>query len=157
RQPLQPANRLSKHVDFIDRGIVSVLARPSEDPLNAEVGLIGPEGMTGLAVLPGSARSPNETGVQMEGSAQRIHVEDLKDAMPKSGTMTECLLRYAHCFGVQVAHSARANALGYIEARVARWLLMARDRLEDNDLPLTHDFLATVLGVRRAGVTGVLN
>src|SRR5262249_46777604 len=132
RQTLEPANRLIEHVYFIERGIVSVVALAPHDPLKVEVGLIGAEGMTGSAVLLGSTRSPNETIVQVEGSAQRIDAEDLRAAMAKSGTLTACLLRYAHCFGVQVAHGARANAMGYIEARLARWLLMARDRLKDN-------------------------
>ena len=110
-----------------------------------------------LALVLGSTRSPNGTVVQVEVMARRIGVEDLQRAMAKSDELTACLLRYVHCFGVQVAHSARANALGYIEARVARWLLLARDRLEDNDLPLTHDYLAKVLGVRRAGVADTLN
>jgi len=156
RQTLEAANRTIRYVYFIERGIVSVVAVGPGDPLKAEVGLIGREGMTGSGVLLGSTRSPNETIVQVEGSAQRIAVEDLQDAMTKSSSLTACLLRYTHCFGVQVAHTARANALGYIDARIARWLLMARDRLEDENLPLTHDFVATALGVRRAGVSGAL-
>lgn len=156
-QSLERANRSITHVYFIERGIVSVVAVGPGDPLTSEVGLIGYEGMTGLAVLLGSMRSPNETIVQVEGGAQRIGVEDLHYAMMKSGALTSCLLRYAHCFGVQVGHAARANALGYLDARLARWLLMAADRLGNEDLPLTHDFLATILGVRRAGVTSALN
>ena len=156
-QILETANRPIKHVYFIERGIVSVVAVGPGDPLRAEVALIGGEGMTGSAVLLGSTRSPNETIVLVEGSARRIGVEHLQGQMAKSGALGACLLRYAHCFGVQVAHTARANAMGYVDARLARWLLMARDRLGDQDLPLTHDFLAVILGVRRAGVTSVLN
>jgi len=156
RENLETAHRAIRYVYFVERGIVSVAAVGPGDPMGAEIGLIGREGMTGSSVLLGSSRSPHQTFVQVEGSAQRIGVEDLQRAMAESRALTACFLRYAHCFAVQVAHTARANATGHIDERLARWLLMARDRVGDN-LPLTHDFLAVVLGVRRAGVTGALN
>jgi CRP-like cAMP-binding protein len=77
--------------------------------------------------------------------------------MARSVNLTTCLLRYVHCSFVQAAHTARANAEGIIEARLARWLLMVRNRLGRDDLHATHEFLAITLGVRRAGVSEVLN
>ena len=77
--------------------------------------------------------------------------------MTRSVKLTDCLLRYVHCFMVQTAHTARANSEGVIEARLARWLLMARDRLGRDDLRLSHEFLSIMLGVRRAGVSEALD
>jgi CRP-like cAMP-binding protein len=76
--------------------------------------------------------------------------------MEKSPSLVFCLMRYAQVLAVQIEHTALANAHGKIEERLARWLLMAHDRLEDDDLHLTHEFLSIMLGVRRAGVTTAL-
>jgi CRP-like cAMP-binding protein len=74
----------------------------------------------------------------------------------ESPTLLKCFLRYAHVFLVQSGYTALANARGNIEERLARWLLMTRDRVDDDEMVLTHEFIALMLGVRRAGVTSVL-
>jgi CRP-like cAMP-binding protein len=157
RQRLEAANRPIKYVYFVEAGIASVVAVGPGGSRPAEVGLMGPEGMTGTAIILGGSRSPNETFVQAEGSGTRIAVDALRSAMARSAKLTGRLLCYVHCFLVQAAHTARASAEGTIESRLARWLLMARDRLDRDDLHITHEFLALMLGVRRAGVTGALD
>ena len=155
RQPLQMANRKIRTVYFLESGIASVVA-VSGERRQAEVALIGREGMTGIALLHGVDRSPCDVFIQVEGEGHSIPADALREAMRQSTTLTECLLRFAHVFGVQSAYTALANSQGKIEERLARWLLMAQDRVESDELLMTHEFLALMLGVRRAGVTGTL-
>src|SRR4051812_48623601 len=144
QQPIQ-------HVTFPEHGIVSVLADTSQGRI--EVGLIGPEGMAGLPVVLGIDHSPYGYMVQAEGEALRIPAQDLRTALRHSPSLHAGFLRYAHALMVQTAQTAYANAGFTMEARLARWVLMTDDRLEGGDLPLTHDFLAMMLGVQRPGVT----
>lgn len=109
--------------------------------------------MTGLAIVQGTDRSPCEIFIQVEGEGRQISASDLRRAMADSPTMRNCFLRYAHVFAVQTSYCALANAKGQLEVRLARWLLMAQDRLEQTELLLTHEFLSLMLGVRRAGVS----
>jgi len=140
-----------QHVTFPEHGIVSVLADTSQGRI--EVGLIGPEGMAGLPVVLGIERSPHAYMVQAAGEALRIPAPDLRAALRHSPSLHAGLLRYAHALMVQTAETAYANAGFTMEARLARWILMTDDRLAREDLPLTHDFLSIMLGVRRPGVT----
>jgi len=144
QQPIQ-------HVYFPEHGIVSVLADTSQGRI--EVGLIGPEGMAGVPVVLGIDHSPHGYMVQAEGEALRIPAQDLRTALRHSPSLNSAFLRYAHALMVQTAETAYANAGFTIEARLARWILMTDDRLAREDLPLTHDFLSIMLGVRRPGVT----
>jgi CRP-like cAMP-binding protein len=156
RQELERPNRPIDDVYFPDTGIQSVVAVQSKDT-RVEVGLIGCEGMTGTAVVLGNDRSPHETYTQVEGEGHRITAAKLREAMAASDTLRNVLLRYVQVFMVQTAHTAIANARARLDARLARWLLMAHDRVRDNTLPLTHEFLSLMLGVRRAGVTETLH
>ena len=113
--------------------------------------------MTGLAVVLATDRSPHETFMQMGGRGRRVAAADLRRAMEQSASLHRCLLHYAHAFFVQTAHTAMANGRSKIEERLARWLLMAHDRIDGDQLTLTHEFLARMLGVRRPGVTVALN
>jgi DNA-binding transcriptional regulator YhcF (GntR family) len=113
--------------------------------------------MTGLAAVLGAKRSPHEIYMEIEGDGRCITAEALCGFMEKSRSLTGSLLRYAHAFSVQVAFTSLANAQGKIEERLARWLLMAHDRLERDEIHLTHEFLSAMLGVRRAGVTAALH
>src|SRR5262249_31946084 len=148
RQCLETANRKIKTVYFLERGLALVVAVGSGEQRLAEVGVIGPEGMSGIALLLGADRSPNETFVQLEGTAQSITASDLRRVMAESSTLTSCLLRYAHVFAVQTGHNALANAKSTIEEGLARWLLMAHDRIDGDDVRITHDVLAQMLGSR---------
>ena len=151
RQWLIEAGEPIQHVTFPEHGIVSVLADTSQGRI--EVGLIGPEGMAGLPVVLGIERSPHAYMVQAAGEALRIPAQDLRAALRHSPSLHAGLLRYAHALMVQTAETAYANAGFTMEARLARWILMTDDRLAREDLPLTHDFLSIMLGVRRPGVT----
>ena len=149
---LEKPNTSIKNVYFMESGIASVVA-VSERDNRIEIGLIGREGMTGSAVVLDGGSSPHETYIQVAGDGQRISAKELRRAMKRSETLTSLLLKSAQAFLVQTAHTAIANARGKVEQRLARWLLMAHDRLDGDELPLTHEFLALMLGVRRAGVT----
>lgn len=155
RKRLEVRDRRIDHVYFIERGFASVVADVSDRP--TEVGVIGHEGMSGLAVVMGTDRSPHETFIQAAGEGWYMRASNLRQCMQDSRTMQAVFLRYAHVFNVQMAQTAFANARGKIEERLARWLLMAHDRLQQNELALTHEFLGIMLGVRRAGVTVALH
>lgn len=156
RQRLQSANRQIRHIYFPESGIASVVAVSGGERRQAEIAIVGREGMTGLPIVHGADRSPCETFIQVEGDGQCISAQNLRQLMDQSTTMLRCFLRYAHVFTVQTGYTALANARGNIEERLARWLLMTRDRVDGDELLLTHEFIALMLGVRRAGVTGAL-
>jgi CRP-like cAMP-binding protein len=156
KQMLEPADKPIKHNYFIASGLASVIAI-GKNGYRLEVGIIGREGMTGLPVVLGNDRSPNETFIQVEGTGARISADDLRRAMRKSESLTRVLLNFVNAFLIQTSHTALSNGTASIEQRLARWLLMAQDRLDGKEVPLTHDFLSLMLGVRRAGVTGALN
>jgi CRP-like cAMP-binding protein len=156
RERLQSANRQVKNVYFLESGIASVVAIARRERQQAEVAIIGREGMTGLAVVHDADQSPCDIFIQVEGNGQRISADNLRAGMDESVTMLRCFLRFAHVFAVQSGYTALANAQGKIEERLARWLLMAHDRMERDTLELTHEFLALMLGTRRAGVTMAL-
>ena len=113
--------------------------------------------MTGLPVVLGNDRSPNETFIQVEGTGSRIAADGLRQAMRKSASLSRVLLNFVNAFLIQTSHTALSNGTATIEERLARWLLMAQDRLGGDEVPLTHEFLSLMLGVRRVGVTGALN
>jgi CRP-like cAMP-binding protein len=149
-EPHQPI----KFVYFFKGGLSSEIAVNSTEHI--EVGCIGREGMSGLAVLLGASQTPHRSFMQAGGPATRIRAEDLLRVFNESQPLRTLLLRYVHVFTIQVAATALANGRYNVEQRLARWLLMSHDRLDDA-LPLTHDFLALMLGVRRPSVTGALH
>jgi CRP-like cAMP-binding protein len=156
RKDLEKPKRPIDDVYFPDIGIASVVAVQSNDT-RVEVGLIGCEGMSGTSIVLGTDRSPHSTYMQVAGQGQRIAVPKLREAMKASDSLRAVFLRYVQVFMVQTAHTAIANARDRLDARLARWILMAHDRVRDNTLPLTHEFLSLMLGVRRAGVTEALH
>jgi CRP-like cAMP-binding protein len=145
-----------REICFPESAIVSVVARTTAGR-SIEAGLIGFEGMTGIAILMGDDRSPNETYVQMAGEGNVMAADDLRSAIRSSPHLHTILLRYAHTFMVQTSQTALANGRAKIDERLARWLLMASDRVEGPELSLTHEFLSLMLGVRRPGVTDALH
>jgi CRP-like cAMP-binding protein len=154
RKPLEPRNRRVEQVYFMESGIASVVANGGRD---IEVGLIGREGMTGLSVVMcNDERAPHDTYMQVAGKGLRMRSGDLRGAIAASVALHHVFLRYAFTFMTQATQTAAANGRGKIEERLSRWLLMAHDRTDGNEFPLTHELLATMLGVRRAGVTVAL-
>jgi CRP-like cAMP-binding protein len=152
RHDMERPNRPIEAVYFMESGIASVVAMEANQT-QVEVGLIGREGMTGIAAVLGGNQSPHATYIQSAGEGQRMTAKNLRSALDASETLRNLLLKFAHVFMVQTAHTAIANARAKIDRRLARWILMAHDRIGDDTLLLTHEFLALMLGVRRAGVT----
>jgi CRP-like cAMP-binding protein len=156
RYILERPNRRIDAVYFPETGFASVVAVQADDT-KVEVGLIGREGMSGLTIVLGNHRSPHSTYMQSPGRGQRITAVKFRKAMQASASLQGLLLKYVQAFMVQTAHTAIVNARTKLDQRLARWLLMAHDRLDDDRLPLTHEFLSLMLGVRRAGVTEALH
>jgi CRP-like cAMP-binding protein len=155
RHVLEEPNKPIKQVYFLQNGLASVVANNKNRRL--EVGLVGRDGVTGVAVILGNGRSPNETFIQVEGDGMTISAEALRNAMQESRSLERALLGYAYSFLNQTSGTALSNGTATVEERLARWLLMASDRLGGENVPLTHEFLSLMLGVRRAGVTVALH
>jgi CRP-like cAMP-binding protein len=152
RKQLECRNKRIESVYFLEHGIASVVAS-GPGGRSIEVGIIGREGMTGLAVVLGDECSPHETFMQVAGDGQRIRADELRNAMDRSAALRRTLLHYVHAFYIQTTRTILANGRSNIKERLARWLLMAHDCLEGDELPITHEFLSMMLGVGRAGVT----
>jgi CRP-like cAMP-binding protein len=144
-----------EHVCFLESGLASMVAE-SADGKSAEVRHIGREGIAGYPVVLGVDRTPNRIFMQVSGHGLQVATEDFVPILDHP-EVRQLLLRYVHTCEIQLAHSALAAAKFNIHQRAARWLLMCHDRIDGNDLPLTHEFLALMLGVRRAGVTDELH
>ncbi len=139
-------------VHFVEVGTVSMITT-MEDGARIEVGLVGPEGFTGLALFLGAPNAPLEGQVQVDGSALRLPAAALRRALADLPGLLPLMLRYVDSFHAQVAQTAACNGRHAIEQRLARWLLMTHDRAGGNGFPMTQEFLSTMLGVRRPGVT----
>jgi CRP-like cAMP-binding protein len=146
--PEQPVT----HVYFPNRGTVSVVSI-FEDGGTVEVGMVGNEGMFGVSVFLGSVSTPLEAVVQMPGDSLRMRSDVLKREFKKCGQLHDVLLRYTQAFITQVAQTAACNRAHVTDGRLAKWLLMCADRAHSKELELTQEFIATMLGTRRAGVT----
>lgn len=156
RRVIETPNKTVDYVYFPETVIASVVALCGRDE-RIEVGLIGCEGVSGLTVLMGDRRSPNSTYVQVEGEALRVEAERLREILLQSDSLRELLLRFGHVFTTQIAQTAVANGRAKLEQRLARWILMAHDRTVADDVAITHEFLAVMLGVRRASITVALD
>src|SRR5262245_46080001 len=153
RQCVEPANRSIETIYFPYSGIISIVAMTPNRQSQSEVGLVGCEGMTGLPIVLG-AEPPRWNGfVQVPGEGVCLSADILRDLLRTNFSLRSQMLRYAHVFLLQAIHAALANAEARLDQRLARWLLMAQDRSSGDSLRLTHDFLARMLGTRRAGVT----
>jgi CRP-like cAMP-binding protein len=151
RQHVYRGGEPISHVLFPDSGIVSVVADIEEGRF--EVGMAGWEGLAGVPVLLGVSHTPHTAIVQVPGVGWRLAAEQLRTAMAKSAALSSTLHRYVHTFIVQISQTAFANAGYSLEARLGRWILMTHDRTAGDELLMTHDFMATMLGTGRSGVT----
>jgi CRP-like cAMP-binding protein len=156
RKLLEARGRRVEQVYFLDSGLASIVASGGTNH-SIEIGIVGREGMTGLSVLLAADRSPHETFMQSAGTGWRIAAADLRAAMDQSAGLRDRLLQYAHTFTVQMGFTALSNGRYKLEERLARWLLMAQDRSDGDEISLTHEFLAGMLGTRRPGITTALN
>jgi len=152
RQVLSEPRKPIEHAYFPQQGFVS-LVQPMADKSMVEVGIIGREGFVGSPVLLGAGTSPVMAMVQAPGEALRIPASVLLKEAADSGELSDLLLRYVQALHVQVTQTAACNGRHALAERLARWLLTAHDRVAGDDLPLSHEFLAMMLGMRRAGVT----
>jgi CRP-like cAMP-binding protein len=155
RQVLHRARTAIEHVYFPARGVCSALTVMS-DGAAIEVASVGSEGMVGLSAVFGAGTSPNEVIVQVAGEALRVTAEELRDMAAGDGPLRRRLVLYHDAYQAQVSYSVACNGLHQVAQRCCRWLLMTHDRAGSDALPLTHEFLAIMLGVRRASVTEVL-
>jgi CRP-like cAMP-binding protein len=143
-------------VCFPETGLISILASGSHGH-RLEIGLVGFEGMTGISAILGDDSSSEEVLGQVGGDGHWICPVHLREAMAARPSLAQRLLAYVRAFGIQVTGTAISGGFMKVDERLARWLLMAHDRLQNNDLPLTHDLLSLMLGIRRAGVTEALH
>ena len=124
-----------------------------ENGITVEVGFVGREGVVGIQAILGGGILPFRSFVQIAGDATRIPADRLKAEFDRGGALQKLILRYFQAFLTQVSQTAACNRLHTLEARFARWLLLAGDAIGSDDLLLTQEFAAQMLGVRRAGVT----
>jgi CRP-like cAMP-binding protein len=147
-RPDQPVT----HVYFPNTGTVSLVSI-FEDGGSVEVGMVGNEGMFGVCAFLGTVTTPLLAQVQMAGEGLRVRAGVLRSEFKRGGQLQDLLLRYTQAFITQVAQTAACNRAHPIDGRLARWLLMCADRSHSKELGLTHEFISTMLGARRAGVT----
>ena len=139
-------------VHFVETGTVSIIAM-LDDGTRVEVGLVGPEGLVGISLLLGAPIAPLEGMVQVSGTALRLPAAAFRATLAEMPALLGVLLRYVDAFHVQVSQTAACNGRHQIEQRLARWLLMTHDRVESDSFQMTQEFMSTMLGVQRPGVT----
>jgi CRP-like cAMP-binding protein len=137
---------------FLLDGVVSAIAS-TENGRSVEVGIVGKEGAADVSAVLGDDLSSHHCIVQLAGSALKLSVVVLREELRRDGGLRSVLLRYSRFALAQATQSAACNRHHSVEQRCARWLLGMRDRGEPDTFPMTHEFLAYLLGVRRAGVT----
>ena len=144
-----------EHIYFLEGGLASMVVF---DGIRGamEVGMRGREGLVGIPAMLGADHMPHQVVMQIGGPMLRIGVTVLREAMDRSASLRSILLRYAYVLLLEAAHGSYVNARFRLDERLARWLLMAADRLGPQ-LPLTHKFLGSILGARRSGVTEALH
>lgn len=163
---LTPVKLAIHQVLFEARGVIDFAYLPSGAVTSAlaimldgsaiEVATVGNEGLIGYACAVGAARSPHKVVVQIGDGGFRIATRDFKEVVAWSGPLRDLLTDYHAAFMSQVSQSVACNGLHRLEQRCCRWLLMTRDRVSTDDFRLTHEYLAIMLGARRASVTETL-
>jgi CRP-like cAMP-binding protein len=152
RLVLHEAGEKLEFVYFPNRGLISLVV-VMKDGKTAEAGIVGNEGFTGILAAVGLNRSPLQAVVQITGNGFRVKVRALQNTLESAPRLQWMLSRYAAIRSMQVAQTAACNRLHDIGQRLARWLLMTQDRVDSESLPITHDFLATMLGTDRPSVS----
>jgi CRP-like cAMP-binding protein len=156
KQVLYEVGEPIEYVYFPHQSIVSALST-MEDGSMVEVGLVGNDGIVGIPAALGDNITATTAMVQVPDSAMRMKASLLKSEFQRGGSLQSLLLRYMQAQHAFVSQNAACNRLHYLEGRLARWLLLVCDRVKSNELPLTHEFMAQMLGVRRSGVTEAAN
>jgi CRP-like cAMP-binding protein len=140
------------YVFFPTTSIVSLLYT-MENGSSAEMGLTGNDGVVGIALFMGGGTMPNRAVVQSAGSAFKMKAKVLQTEFAEGGTFQRLLLRYTQALITQISQTAVCNRLHSVEQQLCRWLLLSHDRLNTNELVMTQELIADMLGVRREGVT----
>jgi CRP-like cAMP-binding protein len=149
---LYESGDLLRHVYFPTNSIVSLLY-VMEDGGSAEISVVGNEGLLGIALFMGGETTPSRAIVQSAGHAYRLLGQQLKDEFHRNGGMQLLLLRYTQALITQMAQTAVCNRHHSVDQQLCRWLLLSLDRLASNELTMTQELIANMLGVRREGVT----
>jgi len=147
----EPGGRL-RHVYFPITSIVSLLY-VMEDGASAEIAVVGNEGMLGISLFMGGETTPSHAVVQSAGYGVRLKAQLLKQEFARFGPMMHLLLRYTQALITQMAQTAVCNRHHSVDQQLCRWLLLSLDRLSTNELSMTQELIANMLGVRREGVT----
>lgn len=140
------------HVYFPINAIVSMLY-VMEDGASAEIAVVGKEGLVGIALFMGGETTPSRAVVQSAGKAYRLRAPDIKKEFDRSGPVLHLLLRYTQALITQMSQTAVCNRHHSLDQQLCRWLLLSLDRLGSNELVMTQELIANMLGVRREGVT----
>lgn len=149
---LHEAHRKLKFFYFPNSGLISLVVVLNQGK-TVEAGIVGREGVAGMPSAAGLTQSPLREVMQIAGEGFRVKVDVFKRVLTDNPQLRNMINRYIVLLGMQVAQTAACNRLHDVEQRLARWLLMAADRVESGFLPITHDFLATMLGTDRPSVT----
>jgi len=147
----EPGTRMS-HVYFPTTAIVSLLYM-MENGSSAEIAVVGYEGLVGVSLFMGGHSTPSRAVVQSAGVGYRLRANVLMQAFNRAGPVLHLLLRYTQALITQMSQTAVCNRLHSLDQQLCRWLLLSLDRLDDNQLHMTQELIANMLGVRREGVT----
>lgn len=151
-EPIYEPGEEIKRIYFPETGIISLLSAVDKDS-TLEVGIVGSEGLAGVAVFLGVATSPNRAIVQGSGTALTMPPRAFLAACKSSDKLSHAVRRYIHSLLTQISQSAVCNRYHLIDDRLARWLLMTHDRMRTDEFQITQDFLSNMLGVRREAVS----
>lgn len=149
---LQEPGQKIEYAYFLNHGMISLIILTS-DGRSVEVAIVGHEGMVGTSLAVGLNRGPYRAIIQISASGFRVKSELLEEVLPRTPELRLTLNRYVLVQGLQVAQIAACNRLHEVEQRLARWLLMCQDRIGSEELPVTHEFLAQMLGTGRPSVS----
>jgi CRP-like cAMP-binding protein len=149
---LYESGRLLDHVYFPTTAIISLLY-VMEDGSSAEIAIVGHEGLVGISLFMGGETTPSRAVVQSEGHAFRLAAQYLRAEFNRAGSMQHLLLRYTQSLITQMAQTAVCNRHHSLDQQLCRWLLLSMDRLPSDELVMTQELIANMLGVRREGVT----
>lgn len=154
---LVPADHPAEHVYLPHHGTVCSLVRTTEDGSMVEVGVVAGEGIAPIHAVLADLPVRSEVMIQIPGRVTRIPAAAFREQFARQEALRTVVLRYAGVFLDQISQNSVCNRLHEIEARLAKWLLCVRDRVESDELALTHEFLSHMLGTRRAGVSVAMN
>ncbi len=152
KEPLHEQGKPIKHLYFPNTGVIS-LVTDVKDGQSIETGTIGREGVAGIGAFLGMPNATGRAFCQIPGSAIRVRCEALLAEVDRGGSLGPILLRYTSALMTMLAQGVACNRSHTLEQRMCRWLLMTRDRVDSDEFPLTQEFLAQMLGVRRPTVS----